>query len=166
MDLKKTYNNLPMPVQYLLLGGISFLAFQVYKKITSNQTTNNEAQAELQKEIQKELLRLKNVKLSYALPQYKLFANLLHDSMKYGLGDNYQAVVSTLQKMNNDKDVLQLVKDYGNRQNYIFGIPQGEPKDLFTTIKSELGNEYAGLTSYKVDKINDDWKKKKINYKI
>tara|TARA_R110000868_G_scaffold306879_1_gene568336 strand:+ start:7715 stop:8215 length:501 start_codon:yes stop_codon:yes gene_type:complete len=166
MDLKKSYNNLPMPVRYLLLGGISFFALQLYKKITSNQTTSNEAQAELQKEVKKELMRLKNVKLSYSLTQYKLFANLLYDSMKYGLGDNYQAVVSTMKKMNNDKDILQLVKDYGNRQNYVFGIPQGEPKDLFTSIKSELGNEYGGLTSYKVDVINDDWKKKKITYKI
>jgi CRISPR/Cas system-associated protein endoribonuclease Cas2 len=166
MDLKKSYNNLPMPVQYLLLGGISFLAFQVYKKITSNQTTSNEAQADLQKEVKKEIIRLKNLKLSYPLTQYKLFANLLYDSMKYGLGDNYSAVVSTMKKMNNDKDVLQLVKDYGNRQNYVFGIPQGEPKDLFTSIKSELGNEYGGLTSYKVDIINNDWKKKKIKYSI
>ena len=61
MDLKKSYNNLPMPVQYLLLGGISFLAFQVYKKITSNQTTSNEAQADLQKEVKKEIIRLKDI---------------------------------------------------------------------------------------------------------
>jgi hypothetical protein len=166
MSLSNKYNSLPTPIQYAILGGGLFLAYKLYKKITSNETTQEDTQNLLKKELDFEQAKLKIQKLTYPLSNYLLFANLLDESMRYGIGDNYKAVVNTLQKMNNNKDVLQLIKAYGNRQGYVFGIPSGNPKDLFTTIKAELGNEYAGLTSYKVDQINNDWKKKKISYSI
>ena len=166
MSLTQKYNSLPTPIQYGILGGGLFLAYIIYKKITSQETTQEDTQKLLKKELDLEQARLKNLKLTYPISQYLLFANVLDESMRYGIGDNYKAVVTTLQKMQNNKDVLQLIKAYGNRQGYVFGIPAGNPKDLFTTIKAELGNEYAGLTSYKVDQINNDWKKKKISYTI
>lgn len=166
MSLKDKYNLLPTPVQYAILGGGLFLAYRVYKKITSNETTQADTQNKLKKLLEEEQNKLKNQKLTYPKSQYLLFANLLDESMRYGIGDNYKAVVQTLQKMQNDRDVLNLIEAYGNRQGYVFGIPAGNPKDLFTTIKAELGNEYFGLTSYKVDAINDNWKKKKISYTI
>ena len=42
MDLKKSYNNLPMPVQYLLLGGISFLAFHLFLEFGRTREFDNE----------------------------------------------------------------------------------------------------------------------------
>lgn len=97
---------------------------------------------------------------------YLAFANSIYEGTKYGIGDNYGAVRDLLMKMNNDLDVLLMVKAYGARQGYVFGIPQGEPKDLFTTIRNELGNEFFGLTSSKLDAINQNWKKKGIKYQI
>ena len=38
--------------------------------------------------------------------------------------------------------------------------------DLLTYVKKELGNEYFGLTSYRVSNINKDWAAKKIKYTI
>jgi hypothetical protein len=38
--------------------------------------------------------------------------------------------------------------------------------DLFTYIQKELGNEYGGLTNYRVKRINEDWSKKGISYQI
>ena len=166
MSLTQKYNSLPAPIQYGILGGGLILAYIIYKKITSTETTTQEAQFKLKKQLELEEQQIKNQKLTYPLGQYLLFGNVLHESMKYGIGDNYKAVVTTLQKMNTDRDVIELIKAYGNRQVYVFGIPAGEPKDLFSTIKSELGQEYAGLTSYKVDQINNNWKKKKIKYTI
>ncbi len=166
MSITNKYNSLPKPVQYAIIGGGLFLAYQIYRKFTSTETTTEDAQNLLKKQLEAEKEILKQQKLSFPLSQYQLFANALHESMKYGIGDNYPAVVSTLKKMNTDRDVLELIKAYGNRQGYVFGIPTGEPIDLFTTIKKELGNEFFGITSYKVDQINDDWKKKKIKYII
>ena len=166
MSLSNKYNSLPQPVQYGILAGGLFLAYKIYKKFTSTETTQQDTQIKLKNQVQAEQDEVKSQKLSYPKSNYLLFANLLDESMRYGIGDNYNAVVNTLQKMNTDRDVLELIKAYGNRQGYVFGIPAGNPKDLFTTIKAELGNEYFGLTSYKVDKINNDWKKKKIKYSI
>lgn len=166
MSLTNKYNSLPAHIQYAILGGGLFLAYRLYKKITSTETTQQDTQNQLKIKLQEEQDKVKNQKLTYPKSNYLLFANLLDESMRYGIGDNYKAVVTTLQKMNTDRDVLELIKAYGNRQGYVFGIPSGNPKDLFTTIKAELGNEYFGLTSYKVDAINDNWKKKKISYTI
>jgi hypothetical protein len=166
MNLKKNYNSLPAPIQYTLIGGSIFLAYLLYKKFTSTETTTEQAQNDLKKELEKEKIRLANQKLTFPIPQYKLFANSLYENMRYSIGDNYGAVVSTMQKMMNDKDVVQLINDYGNRQTYVFGIPAGQPKDLFSTIKSELGDAWGGITGYQVDKINNNWQTKKITYRI
>jgi hypothetical protein len=68
--------------------------------------------------------------------------------------------------MNHTLDVAILIKAYGQRQNYTFGIPTGEPRDLFTNIRAELGAEWAGLTSYRITQINNNWNAKGIKYQI
>jgi len=159
---KKHFVKLPAPVQYGLAGlGI----YALYKFIFKDpQDKTNE---QIIKDSDKELKEyLKKYKLSYPPSQYGAFANTIYESTKYGIGDNYGAVVQTLKKLNNNADVVTLVKVYGARQNYVFGIPAGEKRDLFTNIKAELGNEYGGLTSYRLDQINNDWKKKGITYKV
>lgn len=103
---------------------------------------------------------------SYSKAQYLTYANQVHDSVKQGVGDDYGKVVEIMKRMNNDLDVSNLVTAYDKRQLYVFGIPTGNPIDLFTTISRELGNEYGGLTSYRVSQINSDWKKKGITYTI
>jgi hypothetical protein len=68
--------------------------------------------------------------------------------------------------MKNNADVAKLITAYGARQNYVFGIPQGPERDLLTNIRAELGDEYLGLYTGKLNDINADWTKKKISYKI
>ena len=159
------YNSLPMPVQLAGYGVGLILLYKMYKTIfkSAQEQTNQQIVNEANKELQ---TYLKKYKLSYAPSQYAAFANVIYESTKYGIGDNYGAVVDTLKKMRNNADVATLVKVYGSRQNYVFGIPAGEKRDLFTNIKAELGNEYGGLTSYRVRQINDDWTKKGITYKV
>ena len=86
--------------------------------------------------------------------------------MKYGLVDDYENFKKTLMKMKNDLDVKKLVKAYGARQLYVFGIPDGDKLDLFTAVRSELGTEWGGLSSSKLTEVNKDWAKKKIKYKF
>jgi len=68
--------------------------------------------------------------------------------------------------MNNDIDVAKLIKAFGVRQDYAFGVPTGSPKDLITFVNSELGDDYGGLTRYRVDAVNANWKKKGIKYQF
>ena len=148
-----------MPIQ-IILGGAG--AFLLYKLFTKNE--QDQANALLQSQNSAELNNfLKKYKLSFNPSQYSSMANTIYEGTKYGLGDNYPAVVATLKLLKNDADVAMLVKTYGSRQNYIFGIPQGEKRDLLTNIKKELGSNF-GFFSGHIDNVNKDWQKKGITY--
>jgi len=152
-------------IKNLLVGAGIFAGFKILTSIFKSDS--EKASALILNEAEKEKQALeKKYKLSFNPSQYPAFANIIYESTKYGIGDNYGAVVDTLKKLKNDLDVNQLIKVYGTKQNYIFGIPQGAPRDLFTNLRAELGNEYGGLTSYRINQINTDWTKKGIKYKL
>lgn len=103
---------------------------------------------------------------SFTNAEYSSMSNQIYNAVKQGIGDDYGKVVEVLKRLKNNLDVANMVTSYGKRQRYVFGIPSDEPLDLFTTVSAELGNEYGGLTSYRVGQINSDWAKKGITYKI
>lgn len=148
----------------LIILIIIILVVAIIKKVNKDaQRLSDEALAGRNEEERKQNIE-KGMKLSYPPSQYPAFANQIYDGMKYGIGDDYGNVRDTLMKMNNDLDVNELVKWFKTRQSYVFGIPQGDPKDMFTMVKSELGSEWGGLYSGKLKAVNDDWKKKGIKY--
>jgi hypothetical protein len=152
-------------IKNLLIGAGVFAGYKILTSIFKSDS--EKASALILSEAEKEKKELqKKYKLSFNPSQYPAFANIIYESTKYGIGDNYGAVVDTLKKLKNDLDVNMLIQVYGAKQNYIFGIPQGAPRDLFTNLRAELGNEYGGLTSYRLNKINEDWAKKGIKYKL
>lgn len=122
---------------------------------------------ELWKNIDREIIDARNngQKESYVESQYKTFANTIYESMRYAVGDDYGTVVETMKKMKNDIDVAKLIKAFDVRQDYFFGLPEGSPKDLFTFVQSELGQE-LGVFNFRIDQINSDWKKKGITYQL
>jgi hypothetical protein len=123
---------------------------------------------ELEKNIDNEISKLQGngKKASFSDSNYNTFANTIYNSMRYAVGDDYGTVELTLKRMKNDLDVAKLIKAFGVKQDYFFGIPAGDKMDLFTYIQKELGNEYGGLTNYRVKRINEDWSKKGISYQI
>ena len=163
--LQSKYNNANPYIQYAILGGGIFLTYKIYKLMfkTEQEQSNKLIESQTQKELTN---YLKNTKLSYAPSQYTQWANIIYNSTMYGLGDNYGAVRDVLKLMKNNADVAQLILAYGSRQNYVFGIPQGAKRDLFTNLQAELGDEFFGLYSGKLNEIRADWAKKKITYKI
>ena len=165
MTLLQKYNKLPKTIQYTILGGSGIVLYLLYKKIFNNERDQGETYEEILKRLKEEKDK-STQKLSYPQSQYLLYANTIHESLKYAVGDNYGAVVNILTSMQNDLDVITLITAYGQRQLYFFGLPTGEPLDLFSAIRKELGDEYGGLTSYRITKINNDWQKKNIKYKI
>lgn len=164
-DITSKFKTASPVIQYTIAGAGLFLAYKIYKILFKNEQEQTNQQIVQQAEKEKKELE-KKFKLTFPVSQYPIFANLIYESTKYGIGDNYGAVVTTLKKLKNDLDVATIIKAYGSRQNYIFGIPAGEKRDLFTNIKAELGNEYGGLTSYRIDQINNDWQKKGIKYRV
>jgi hypothetical protein len=163
--LKNNFIKAPEVVQYAFIGAGLFLGYKIYKVLfKDSETKANEA---VQIQTQKELdAYLKNNKLSYPVSQYATWANSIHNATMYGIGDNYGLVKTILMLMKNNADVAKLITAYGARQNYVFGIPQGPERDLLTNIRAELGDEYLGLYTGKLNDIRADWEKKKITYKL
>lgn len=153
----------------VVVGGVAVIglfAFKIYKKVfpSAKEKENRKLLNNVDDEIKK--MERSGQKPSFNEANYNTLANTLYESMRYAVGDDYGKVVEIMKSMKNDLDVSKIIKAFGIKQNYVFGIPTGEPQDLFTWIARELGEEWAGLTSYRVTQINNDWAKKGIKYKI
>ena len=166
------YNKLGSKNKKLALIGAGILAFVVLKSVYdlffSEKVKAAKRNRELTNSIDREITNhtIKGLKPTFNDSQYQMFANRAYEGMRYAVGDDYASVESILKSMKNDLDVSKLVKAFGFRQDYGFGIPTGEPKDLFTFVQSELGDDWGGITNYRVTRINKDWEKKGITYKI
>jgi len=166
MKLKDKFSSLPITIQYALIGGGLFIGYKLvsgFFKSGSEQLTTD-VLTTTQDDITKFINQGQTP--SFQVSQYPIFANIIYESTKYGIGDSYGTVVDTLKQLKNNLDVALLIKAYGTKQNYVFGIPTGEKRDLFTNIQSELGNEYGGITSYRITQINNNWLSKGITYKL
>lgn len=169
VEAYKYYKELPPWAKGVVVVGGAVALFFVGKKLYGIVFPSAEAKrnAELNRNIDTEISRLqKTQKATFPDSSYNTMANTIYNSMRFAVGDDYGAVQDTLKKMKNDLDVAKLIKAFGTRQDYAFGIPVGDKMDLLTYVKKELGNEYFGLTSYRVTNINKDWAAKKISYTI
>lgn len=161
--LKQAYNELPSWAKGVIFvgGALALVAVVISVK---NYIKKVKASKDLKTWSNEEKSLERKYTPTYTDAQNVAFANQIYESVRYGVGDDYSKVVEVMKKMKNDLDVARLVRAYGSRQRYNFGIPVGEPMDLFTTMAAELGNEYGGLTSYRIGQINSDWKSKGITY--
>lgn len=164
------YNGLPTYAKGIVgiaaVGAVVAVGYQVYKKVFPSKA-EKKAQ-EFLNAVTNDIQGFKNAgqKASHPESAYVTFANTIYNSMRYVIGDDYGAVVESCQKMQNSLDVALLIDAFGVRQNYMTFFEAGDPMDMFTFIRSELGNEYLGITAYRLKQINQDWDSKGITYKI
>jgi hypothetical protein len=169
-NISKYYEQLPPWAKGVVFVGGALVVYMVgnklYKKVfpSAKDVANRQLLTNVNSEISK--FQNKGLKPSYNDSNYITFANTIYEGMRYCVGDDYGAVEENLKKMKNDLDVAKLIKAFGQKQNYCFGIPTGGEMDLFTFVKKELGNDYGGLTDYRLQRVNSDWTKKGITYKI
>ena len=169
MKVYQYYKELPPCAKGVVVVGGAAALFFVGKKLYGVvfPSAEEKRNTELNRNIDTEIARLQKFqKATFPDSAYNTMANTIYNSMKFAVGDDYGAVQDSLKKMKNDLDVAKLIKSFGSRQDYAFGIPVGDKMDLLTYVKKELGNEYFGLTSYRVTDINKDWAAKKIKYTI
>jgi len=164
------YKDLPSWAKgIVVVGGVGFallVGYQIYKRVFKSAEDKKSANEfkHLDADINRSLD--KGLKPSFSQATYDTYANTIYNSMRQAsYADSYGTVETTLKKMRNNLDVELLMKSFGVRQDYILGIPQRE-MDLFTYIRKELGNEWGGLTDYRVVSVNKDWKSKGITYQI
>jgi hypothetical protein len=164
------YNGLPTYAKGIIaiaaVGAVVAVGYQVYIKVFPSKS--DKAAQDYLNAIVNDIQRFKNEGqvASYPEAAYVTFANTIYNGMRYVIGDDYGGVVETCKKMQNSLDVALLIDAFGVRQNYMMFFDAGDPMDMFTFIRSELGNEYLGITAYRLKQINQDWDSKGITYKI
>jgi hypothetical protein len=163
------YTELPGWAKGIVVIGGSVVLFLVGRKLYKYAFPSQEEidRKKLSQEVDNEISDFEQAgqKPSYTDSQYTSFANIIHNSMRYCAGDDYGTVEATMKKMKNDIDVAKLIKSFGVKKDYCFGINTGE-FDLFTYVQKELGNDYGGITNYRIRNINDDWRTKGITYQL
>jgi hypothetical protein len=164
----KYYTELPTYAKGVVVIGITgaaiFLGYKLYKKLSPSQSEIDAAK--LINNVTNDIDKFKAQNLVQTFPDanYNTFANTIYEGMRYAVGDDYKTVVATCKKMQNALDVALLIKAFGTKQNYVFGIEAGTPMDMLTFVKLELGNEW--WFGDKVKDINDNWTAKGIPYRI
>ena len=149
------------------MGGL--ILFVIAKKFKSRLFPSQDQlrNQQISESVENEIDVLKKAQTqSFNNSQYGVFANSIFDGMRYCAGDDYGRVQDILKSMNNDIDVALLIQAYGFRQRSCFGINVGGVDDLFTSVRNELGNEWGGITGYRVKDINKNWEQKGIKYRI
>jgi len=164
----KYYKDLPQYAKGVVVIGLTgsaiFLGYMLYKKLFPSQSEKDAAKLLTSVTNDIAQARAENIQQTFPDANYNTYANTIYEGMRYAIGDDYKAVVETCKKMQNKLDVALLIKAFGTRQNYVFGVEAGTPMDMLTFIKLELGNEW--WFGDKVKDINNNWTAKGIPYRV
>jgi len=90
--------------------------------------------------------------LTYDLSQYTIFADRAYDAM-YDFGTDEEALYVMFGKLRTNSDVLQLIKAFGVRGDFIY------KEGLTKWLSSELNN-------IEIEKVNDILKRNNITYQF
>ena len=97
---------------------------------------------------------------SKSLGEWQVIANQIYQDLKFAsVSDDKNDAVYQLCRVQNDADVALLYKNFGNRQEYYFGIPVEGLKDLQQFVSSNLSDQ-------QINTINSNYSKKGIKYKF
>jgi hypothetical protein len=138
-----------------IIGGVGlYLVYKFFfKKSATEQTSQNvvDAQTQYINNLSKTLTP------SYNLSYYGSLANQIYNTIAYsGAADNYTNTFQLMLKVLNQLDMALLIKAYGVRQRYFFGLPAGYPEDLITSVSNELRSEIIAnpFSSKKYELLN------------
>jgi len=121
----------------MLMGGVGLLTgvFAI-KEVVKLFSVSSEQEKE--KQIDKAIKEEQNNgnPLTYPLAQYDVMADVIEEATDTS-GTDCEAIYNVFSQLSNNTDMLQLIKAYGNRWNFMFGVPLGK-FSLQQIINSEL----------------------------
>ena len=92
--------------------------------------------------------------------EWAIIADQIYEDLRYTiLDDDKDDAAYQLQRAKNNADVANLIKYFGKRQEYMFGIPAGSEKDLQQFVRSNL-------SSSQIATVNDNYLRKGIKYRF
>ena len=146
-------NNLKTFAPYIIGGVGLYLVYKFFFKKSDQENTSEDVVNAQDKKI----IELSKIyKPTYSIDYYGTLANIIYSSIAQLGGDNYVQTFNSMLKILNPLDLAYTIKAYGIRQRYVFGIPEGYPEDMLTSVSKELRSELIRnpFTSSKVDLIN------------
>lgn len=151
-------------VLYKLMGLFSGVT-NVAEEIVTNPASEGAENVGAQATTALQTLATKGIKPTKTTAEMQSIANTIFNAGRvYNIGgiDTEPAVIyRELTKMQNDADVLLLVKLFGSKKRYTFGLPSTNPMDLFTFVKDVLGTDNPDNTTLTyVELINKNWSRK------
>jgi len=152
--MKTNINKYKIYAPYLIGGiGLYLIYKWFFKKSATEQTAQNVVTAQ-----QNYINELSNTLTpSYNLSYYGSLANQIYNTIAYsGVADDYKNTFQLMLKVLNQLDMALLIKAYGVRQRYFFGVPAGYPEDLITSVSNELRSEIINnpFSSTKYELLN------------
>ena len=92
---------------------------------------------------------------------YAIMANQIYDYLKRSaIDDNKKAAFELLYvKVLNDADIAKLIKYFGLRQEFAFGVPMGQPKDLNQFVTSNLSKK-------QIEALNQTYERYKMQFRF
>lgn len=92
--------------------------------------------------------------------EWAIIADQIYEDLRYTiLDDNKDDAAYQLQRVKNNADIANLIKYFGKRQEYMFGIPAGSDKDLQQFVRSNLSNSQIAT-------VNNNYLRKGITYRF
>lgn len=92
--------------------------------------------------------------------EWSIIADQIYQNLRYtALDDNKNDAVYQLTRVKNGADLANLIKFFGKRQEYFFGIPAGSQMDLQQFVRSNL-------SSSQIAAVNDNYLRKAIKYRF
>lgn len=93
--------------------------------------------------------------------QFAIMANQLYEYLKYSFADDNKngAFEMLYTRIQNDADIAKMIKYFGLRQEYAFGLPVGRPKDFNQFVTSNL-------SKIQIDLLNQTYQKSKMKFKF
>jgi hypothetical protein len=105
-------------------------------------------------------LNARGLALTKSKAEWDAIADTIYNDLRYSaLADNKDDAGYQVARVKNDADIIYLIKTFGKRQEYLFGLPSGSPMSLAEFITSNLDRENINL-------INDNYSRKGMNFKF
>lgn len=105
-------------------------------------------------------LNARGLTLTKSKAEWDAIADTIYNDLRYSaLADNKDDAGYQVARVKNDADIIYLIKTFGKRQEYLFGLPSGSPMSLSEFITSNLSRKSINL-------INDNYSRKGMNFKF
>jgi hypothetical protein len=147
----------------IAIGAYLFVIKPILQKLgitkTAEEIAKEKSDASNLSEIEKNLNAM-GVDLTKSKAEWDQIADTIYNDLRFSaIADDKADAGYQVTRVKNDADMIYLIKTFGKRQEYLFGLPSGSPMGLTEFITSNLSRE-------KINIINSNYASKGMKFKF